>query len=149
MWNMNKTDTDYLPYLQSRNRNTDLENKHTDTKQEGSHERTNQEVGIDIYTLMTLWIKQITNENLLYSIRNSVLCGDIVVVVNCSIVSDSLQLYGLELTRFFCPWASPGKNTGVDCHFLLQRIFRTQGLNPGLLHCRQILYHLSYREVLW
>ena len=35
---------------------------------------------------------------------------------------------------------SPGKNTGVSCHFLLQGIFPTQGLNPGLLHCRQILY---------
>ena len=34
------------------------------------------------------------------------------------------------------------------CHSLLQRIFLTQGLNSGLLHCRQILYHLSYREVL-
>ena len=34
------------------------------------------------------------------------------------------------------------KSTGVDCHALLQ-IFPTQGLNPGLLHCRQILYHLS------
>ena len=45
-------------------------------------------------------------------------------------------------------WNSPGKNTGVDCHSLLQRIFLTQGLNSGLLHCRQILYHLSYREVL-
>ena len=32
------------------------------------------------------------------------------------------------------------------CHFLLQRIFPTQGLNPGLLQCRQILYHLSYQE---
>ena len=42
---------------------------------------------------------------------------------------------------------SPGKNTRVGCHFLLQGIFPTQGLNPGLLHCRQILYHLSYREV--
>ena len=42
---------------------------------------------------------------------------------------------------------SPGKNTGVDCHSLLQRIFLTQGYNPGLLHCRQILYRLSYREV--
>ena len=40
---------------------------------------------------------------------------------------------------------SPGKNTGVDCHALLQKIFPTQGLNPGLLHCRQILYHLSHR----
>ena len=42
----------------------------------------------------------------------------------------------------------PDKNTGVVCHSLLQRIFLTQGLNSGLLHCRQILYHLSYREVL-
>ena len=38
------------------------------------------------------------------------------------------------------------KNTGVDCHFLLQRMFPTQVLNPGLLHCRQILNCLSYRE---
>ena len=46
-----------------------------------------------------------------------------------------------------CPWGSPVKNTGVDCHFLLQGIFLTQGSNSHLLHCRQILYHLSYREV--
>ena len=39
------------------------------------------------------------------------------------------------------PWDSLGKNTGVGCHALLQGIFLTQGLNPGLLHCRQILYH--------
>ena len=39
---------------------------------------------------------------------------------------------------------SPGKNTGVDCHALLQGIFPTQGSNPGLPHCRRILYHLSY-----
>ena len=36
------------------------------------------------------------------------------------------------------------KGTGVGCHFLLQGIFSTQGLNPGLLHYRQILYLLSY-----
>ena len=36
-------------------------------------------------------------------------------------------------------------NTGVGCHFLLQGIFPTQGLNLGLLHCRQTLYHLSYQ----
>ena len=35
--------------------------------------------------------------------------------------------------------------TGVGCHFLLQGIFPTQELNPGLLHCRQILYQLSYQ----
>ena len=40
---------------------------------------------------------------------------------------------------------SPGKNTGVDCHALLQGIFPTQESNWGLLHCRQILYQLSYQ----
>ena len=40
------------------------------------------------------------------------------------------------------PWDSPGKNTGVGCHFLLQGIFPTQESNPALLHCRQILYRL-------
>ena len=39
---------------------------------------------------------------------------------------------------------SLGKNPGVSCQFLLQGIFPTQGSNPGLLHCRQILYQLSY-----
>ena len=38
-----------------------------------------------------------------------------------------------------------GKNTGVGCHFLLQWIFSTQESNPGLLHCRRILYQLSYK----
>ena len=42
-----------------------------------------------------------------------------------------------------CPWDSPGKNPGVGCHSLLQGIFPTQGSNPGIPHCRQILYHLS------
>jgi len=37
-------------------------------------------------------------------------------------------------TRLFCPWDFPGKNTGVGCHFLLQRIFLTQGSNPHFLH---------------
>ena len=41
---------------------------------------------------------------------------------------------------------SPGKNTGVGCHALLQGIFPTTGLNPGIAHCRQILYHLSHQS---
>ena len=40
---------------------------------------------------------------------------------------------------------SAGKNTGVDCHALLQGIFPTQGLNPGLPYCRQILYRLKHQ----
>ena len=39
---------------------------------------------------------------------------------------------------------SLGKNTGVGCHALLQGIFLTQGSNPGLPHCKQILYYLSH-----
>ena len=46
---------------------------------------------------------------------------------------------------FLCPWDSPGKNTGVSCHFLIQGIFPTQGSNPVIPHYRQILYHLSHQ----
>ena len=52
----------------------------------------------------------------------------------CSVMSNSLRLCGLEPTRLLCPWGFPGKNAGVDCHFLLQGIFLTQGLNARLLH---------------
>jgi len=62
----------------------------------------------------------------------------------------------MDPTRLLCPWNSPGKNTGVGCYFLLQGIFLTQGIflktqgsDPGLLHCRQILYHLSHQGSLW
>ena len=67
------------------------------------------------------------------------------VSVSHSVISNSLQCHGLQLCRLLCPWNSPGKNTGVGFHFLLQEIFQTQGLNPGLLHCRQILYRLSHQ----
>ena len=60
-----------------------------------------------------------------------------------SVVPDSVRPHGLQPIRLFCPWDFPGKDTGVG--FLLQGIFPTQGSNPGLLHCRQILYWLSYK----
>jgi len=60
-------------------------------------------------------------------------------------MSDSLQSHGLQPTRLLSPWDFPGKSTGVGCHFLLHRIFPTQGLNPGLPHCRQTLYCLSHQ----
>ena len=47
----------------------------------------------------------------------------------------------------YSPWNSPGQNTGVGSHSLLQGIFPTQGLNPGLQHCRWILYQLSHQEI--
>ena len=54
-------------------------------------------------------------------------------VKSCSVVSNCLQPYRLQPTRLLCPWDSPGKNAGVGCHALLQRIFPTQGLNLCLL----------------
>ena len=62
-------------------------------------------------------------------------------------MSDSVRPHRWQPTRLRHPWDSPGKNTGVGCHFLLQEIFPTQGLNPGLPHCRQMLYRLSHQEV--
>ena len=47
--------------------------------------------------------------------------------------------------QVLCPWDSPGNNTGVGSHSLLQPIFPMQGSNLGLLLCRQILYHLSHQ----
>ena len=56
-------------------------------------------------------------------------------------MSNSLLNCGL-----YSPWNSPGQNTGIGSLSLLQGIFPMQGSNPGLLHCRQILYQLSHRE---
>ena len=59
---------------------------------------------------------------------------------SCSVVSNGLGPHGL-----YSPWNSPGQNTGVGSLSLLQGIFPTQGSNPGLLHCRWILYQLSHK----
>ena len=52
----------------------------------------------------------------------------------------TLQTHGL-----YSPWNSPGQNTRVGCHSLLQGIFPTQGSNPGLPYCRWILHQLSHK----
>ena len=52
--------------------------------------------------------------------------------VSRSVMSDSLRPFGLQPARLLCPWDSPGKNTGVGCHALLQGIFPTQGWYPRL-----------------
>ena len=54
-----------------------------------------------------------------------------------------VRLFATPWTK--SPWDFLGKNTGVGCHFFLQGIFPTQGSNPGLPHCRQTLYRLSYQ----
>ena len=77
-----------------------------------------------------------TQKNMLCKKRNS---------VSHSVVSDSFVTHGLQLTRLLCPWDSPGKNTGVACHSLLQGIFPTKESNPGLLHCSQIPHRLNHQ----
>ena len=62
-----------------------------------------------------------------------------------SVVSDFLQPHRLYPTRLLCPWDSPGKNIGVNCHALLQGTFLTQESNMDILHCRRTLYHLSHQ----
>ena len=57
----------------------------------------------------------------------------------------TLRPHGLQSIRLLCPWDFPGKDPGVGGHLLLQGIFPTQGSKLGLLHCRQILYWLSYK----
>ena len=57
-----------------------------------------------------------------------------------SVVSYSLQPHGL-----YCPWNSLVQSTGVGILSLIQEIFSTQGSNPGLLHCKWILYQLSHK----
>ena len=55
---------------------------------------------------------------------------------------------GAESPRFLCPWDSPGKNTGLGSHSLLQGVFLTQWSNPGVLKCRQILSHQGSPKLL-
>ena len=77
-------------------------------------------------------------------------CTQEVVVVVVVLVTKSyvtlLQPCWLRPARLLCPWDFPGKNTGVGCHFLLQRIFPAQGSNPRLLYCRWILDHKAACE---
>ena len=65
--------------------------------------------------------------------------------VLCLVMSGSYDPMGCSLSGASPPGDSPGRNTGVGLHTLLQGIFPTQGLNPGLPQYRWILYHLSHQ----
>ena len=58
-----------------------------------------------------------------------------------TVVPDSFRPYGLYPARLLCSWDSPGKNTGVGCHFLLQGIFLSRDQTRVSCIGRQILYH--------
>ena len=67
--------------------------------------------------------------------------------LDTSVMSNSVWPYRLQPARLLCPWDSLGKSIEMGCHALLWGTFPAQGSNPGLLHCRQILYHWAAREV--
>ena len=84
------------------------------------------------------------------SILFSIIPIQIYVLINgmCLVIQSCLTL--CDLSDCSPPASSvhgdsPGKNNGVDCHVLLQRVFPIQGSNPGIPHCRCILYHLSHQ----
>ena len=66
-------------------------------------------------------------------------------VLSSSAAASSLRPHGQSPARLPSSCDFPGKKTGVGCHFQLQRLFPAQGSNPGLLHCRWILYHLNHQ----
>ena len=78
------------------------------------------------------------------------ICVCLCVYIYIYLVSKSEFWWALWLCppRVLCPWDFPGKNTGVDCHALFQGLFLTQGLNPGLLLGRFILYLWAHREAI-
>ena len=72
-------------------------------------------------------------------------CFSCACVVSCfSHIQFFATPWTIQPARLRCPWESPGKNTGLGCHFLLQGIFLTQGSNPSsYVSCigRWVLYH--------
>ena len=109
---------------------------------------------ITIYTAgLSLWIPRLFR--VVFPVKIILWCVSLthtpsVLTVPCqvaSVVSDSLLPLGLSPTRLLCPWDVPGKNTSVNCHFLLQVVSLTQGLNPrllGLLHWQAGPYTVLY-----
>ena len=88
--------------------------------------------------LHNIFLEAAYSTELLSTLIVKALLGYMVVVQSLSCLR-FLRRYGLQHTRFLCLWGSPGKNTGLGCHFLLQGIFPTLESNLGLLQCRQIL----------
>ena len=113
---------------------------------------------VSTYGLMTLFSSTFLRLSFwflcIYYINRSLICGytgvhicvksvKVLVAQSCLILCDPMDC---SPPGSSVHGDSPGKNTGVGCHALLQGIFPTQGSNPGLLHCRWILYRLSHQE---
>ena len=90
--------------------------------------------------LLTTWVYLILGYHVFYHFRIIFNIQHESENASHSVVSDSLQPHGL-----YSPWNCPGQNTGVGSLSLPQGIFPTQGLDPGIPHCRWILYQLSHQ----
>ena len=103
-------------------------------------------LSIHLFLPEKIFIGNLQNRKDLYAARSGVSFSPAFsrVCMLCVHKSDSLWSHRLQPTRLPCPWNSPGKNTGVNCHFLLQGIFLTQGSNVSCIR-RQILYLLSHQ----
>ena len=96
---------------------------------------------IAIYLLFFVWLMTVKTVNIFYYCDSSVLV--VLVAQLCPTVCDAMDC---SPPGSSVHGDSPGKNTLVGCHTLLQGIFPTQGSNPGLQHCRVILYWLSHQR---
>ena len=106
--------------------------------------KTTQYMQGTLSPLWWLWFQNKIRPLLLLSVLGGVLStlhipSCFIFSINHAWVLSHIQLFvapwtiNCQAARLLCPWDFPGKNTGMGCHFLLQGIFLTQGLNPGLL----------------
>ena len=99
---------------------------------------------------LVMWSRNMTANVPMCELKSVVISNWYNLFESHSVVSVSLKPHGL-----YSPWNSPGQNSGMDSCSLLQGIFPTQGLNPGLLYCRQIWLnhqgspHFLITEQLW
>ena len=94
----------------------------------------------DLVTILLFWVTEQQQQN--YYSKGSVMKMKVLVAQSCLTIDDPI-CYSPPGSSVHGD--SPGKNAGVGCHAPLQGVFPTQGSNPDLLHCRWILYHLSYQ----
>ena len=113
------------------------------------------DIGVKVVSLLLKYSK-LYPWGWIYSVYTLNVCVCVCVCVcacarmlSCSFISYSLQPHGLQPSRLLSPWNSPGKNTGVGCHSLLQGIFSSQVLNAvSCILCigRWVLYHWATWE---
>ena len=103
--------------------------------------KEHKNVLLKMFQLISPGVKvlKVSTVGMFCDLRGVCVCVCVCVCVSRSVMSDFCDPHGLQPTRLLCPWNSPGKNTGVGCHFLLQ------GIEPGSPVLQADLYHLSHQ----